>query len=303
MLVFLILKAISVEIIFGARSLDVTDQPTLMALVTCGITDNFIKSATNTSLEFHPQPIVNYNEWRLLYFIAFILLVGFFVLNMFVGVVVENFHRCREEQEKEEKIRRAAKRAIQLEKKRRRMHEPPYYTNYSPLRMFVHNVVTSKYFDLAIAAVIGLNVVTMAMEYYMMPLALEYALKIFNYFFTAVFILEALMKLVALGFKLYLKDKWNQLDVFIVILSIVGIVLEELETKIIPINPTIIRVMRVLRIARVLKLLKMARGIRALLDTVMQALPQVTEAKLLRKTLINLEISLLSISSSSKLGR
>lgn len=196
---------------------------------------------------------------------------------MFVGVVVENFHRCREEQEKEEKIRRAAKRAIQLEKKRRRMHEPPYYTNYSPLRMFVHNVVTSKYFDLAIAAVIGLNVVTMALEYYMMPLALEYALKIFNYFFTAVFILEAIMKLVALGIRLYMKDKWNQLDVAIVILSIVGIVLEEMESKIIPINPTIIRVMRVLRIARVLKLLKMAKGIRALLDTVMQALPQVRE--------------------------
>ncbi|XP_062714387.1 voltage-dependent T-type calcium channel subunit alpha-1G isoform X3 [Aedes albopictus] len=227
------------------------------------------------------QPVVNYNEWRLLYFIAFILLVGFFVLNMFVGVVVENFHRCREEQEKEEKIRRAAKRALQMEKKRRRMHEPPYYTNYSPLRMFVHNVVTSKYFDLAIAAVIGLNVVTMAMEYYMMPRALEYALKIFNYFFTAVFILEAIMKLVALGLKIYMKDKWNQLDVAIVILSIVGIVLEELETNIIPINPTIIRVMRVLRIARVLKLLKMAKGIRALLDTVMQALPQVGNLGLL----------------------
>lgn len=67
------------------------------------------------------QPITNYNEWRLLYFISFILLVGFFVLNMFVGVVVENFHRCREEQEKEERIRRAAKRALQLEKRRKRM--------------------------------------------------------------------------------------------------------------------------------------------------------------------------------------
>ena len=55
----------------------------------------------------------------LLYFISFILLVGFFVLNMFVGVVVENFHRCREEQEKEERVRRAAKRALQMEKKRR----------------------------------------------------------------------------------------------------------------------------------------------------------------------------------------
>ena len=41
------------------------------------------------------------------------------MLNMFVGVVVENFHRCREEQEKEERVRRAAKRAKQMEKKRR----------------------------------------------------------------------------------------------------------------------------------------------------------------------------------------
>ncbi|XP_017482708.1 PREDICTED: voltage-dependent T-type calcium channel subunit alpha-1H-like [Rhagoletis zephyria] len=227
------------------------------------------------------QPVVNYNEWRLLYFIAFILLVGFFVLNMFVGVVVENFHRCREEQEKEEKIRRAAKRALQMEKKRRRMHEPPYYINYSPSRMFVHNVVTSKYFDLAIAAVIGLNVVTMAMEYYGMDEALVYTLKVFNYFFTAVFILEASMKVLALGWQLYLKDSWNQLDVGIVLLSVIGIVLEDWGTRRFLINPTIMRVMRVLRIARVLKLLKMAKGIRALLDTVMQALPQVGNLGLL----------------------
>ena len=69
------------------------------------------------------QPIENYNEWRLFYFISFLLLVGFFVLNMFVGVVVENFHKCRESQEQEEKARRAAKRAKKLEKKRRSMNQ------------------------------------------------------------------------------------------------------------------------------------------------------------------------------------
>ena len=65
------------------------------------------------------QPQENYNEWRLIYFISFLLLVGFFVLNMFVGVVVENFHRCRAEQEKEERARRAAKRAKKIEERRR----------------------------------------------------------------------------------------------------------------------------------------------------------------------------------------
>lgn len=61
----------------------------------------------------------NYSEWRLVYFISFLLLVGFFVLNMFVGVVVENFHKCRQDQEKEERERRTAKRKHKMEQKRK----------------------------------------------------------------------------------------------------------------------------------------------------------------------------------------
>jgi len=44
--------------------------------------------------------------------------------------------------------------------------------------------------------------------------------------------------------------RWNQLDVAIVLLSVAGIILEEMKSGVIPINPTIIRAMRVLRIAR-----------------------------------------------------
>ena len=62
------------------------------------------------------QPIENYNEWMLVYFISFLLFVGIFVLNMFVGVVIDNFQKCRAAQEQEEKFRNAAKRAIKIEK-------------------------------------------------------------------------------------------------------------------------------------------------------------------------------------------
>lgn len=45
--------------------------------------------------------------------------------------------------------------------------------------------------------------------------------------------------------------RWNQLDLAIVLLSVMGITLEEIEiSAALPINPTIIRIMRVLRIAR-----------------------------------------------------
>ncbi|CAI5454353.1 unnamed protein product [Caenorhabditis angaria] len=232
------------------------------------------------------QPIENYNEWRMIYFISFLLLVGFFVLNMFVGVVVENFHKCKEalekemrEKEKEKRLKRKLKRQQYEEsmagKQKKIERNYPYYHDYGHTRLFLHGIVTSKYFDLAIAAVIGINVISMAMEFYMMPKELKYVLKALNYFFTAVFTLEAAMKLIALGFKRFFIEKWNRLDMFIVILSIAGIIFEEFEALELPINPTIIRVMRVLRIARVLKLLKMAKGIRSLLDTVGEALPQV----------------------------
>lgn len=65
------------------------------------------------------QPIMNHNPWMLLYFISFLLIVSFFVLNMFVGVVVENFHKCRQHQEAEEARRREEKRLRRLERKRR----------------------------------------------------------------------------------------------------------------------------------------------------------------------------------------
>ena len=49
------------------------------------------------------------------------------------------------------------------------MREVPYWSLYSKPRLLVYTVTTSKYFDLAIAGVIGLNVITMALEFYLMP--------------------------------------------------------------------------------------------------------------------------------------
>uniref|UniRef100_A0A8B9JYP3 Calcium voltage-gated channel subunit alpha1 Ib n=1 Tax=Astyanax mexicanus TaxID=7994 RepID=A0A8B9JYP3_ASTMX len=222
------------------------------------------------------QPVINNNPWMLLYFISFLLIVSFFVLNMFVGVVVENFHKCRQHQEVEEAKRREEKRLRRMEKKRRKAQKLPYYAGYSHIRLMIHSFCTSHYLDLFITLIICINVVTMSLEHYDQPKSLETGLKYCNYFFSSTFVVEAMLKLIAFGFRRFFKDRWNQLDLAIVLLSVMGITLEEIEINAsLPINPTIIRIMRVLRIARVLKLLKMATGMRALLDTVVQALPQV----------------------------
>ncbi|KAK1877001.1 Voltage-dependent T-type calcium channel subunit alpha-1I, partial [Dissostichus eleginoides] len=228
------------------------------------------------------QPVTNNNPWMLLYFISFLLIVSFFVLNMFVGVVVENFHKCRQNQEVEEAKRREEKRQRRMEKKRRKAQKLPYFASYGHIRLMIHTLCTNHYLDLIITFIIAINVITMSLEHYDQPRSLDLALKYCNYFFTSMFVLESALKLTAFGFRRFFKERWNQLDLAIVLLSVMGITLEEIEiSAALPINPTIIRIMRVLRIARVLKLLKMATGMRALLDTVVQALPQVGNLGLL----------------------
>lgn len=74
---------------------------------------------------------------------------------------------------------------------------------------------------------------------------LQYALKALNYFFTAIFALEAFFKVYALGLQRFLHDRfglifcdfklksshrWNKLDTLIVVLSVAGILFEGLNT-------------------------------------------------------------------------
>ena len=107
-------------------------------------------------------------------------------------------------------------------------------------------------------------------------------LEIFNYIFTGLFLVEAILRMVALGPVQYIKDWWNILDLFIVIVSIATIFINKyFDLDDLPVDPTVIRVIRIIRIARVLKLLKSAKGIQSLLNTVGESMLQVGNLALL----------------------
>uniref|UniRef100_G1P4F4 Calcium voltage-gated channel subunit alpha1 I n=1 Tax=Myotis lucifugus TaxID=59463 RepID=G1P4F4_MYOLU len=225
----------------------------------------------------HPHP------WDADYFISFLLIVSFFVLNMFVGVVVENFHKCRQHQEAEEARRREEKRLRRLEKKRRKAQRLPYYATYCPTRLLIHSMCTSHYLDIFITFVICLNVVTMSLEHYNQPMSLEIALKYCNYFFTTVFVLEAVLKLVAFGLRRFFKDR-RCLHLVPQVFAHTPLTLylhHVLWHSHMCTRPTTGLAEWPLGLPTVLKLLKMATGMRALLDTVVQALPQVGNLGLL----------------------
>jgi voltage-dependent calcium channel T type alpha-1G len=62
------------------------------------------------------QPVKNHNEYMAAFFIVYLLVVGFFVVNMFIGVIIDNFHRCREAQAEEENRLNQEKKARKAQK-------------------------------------------------------------------------------------------------------------------------------------------------------------------------------------------
>ena len=45
------------------------------------------------------QPVTNSNIWISLYFVAFMIIGSQFIINLFVGVVIDNFNTIKEKEE------------------------------------------------------------------------------------------------------------------------------------------------------------------------------------------------------------
>ncbi|KAM7365209.1 hypothetical protein PAMP_016155 [Pampus punctatissimus] len=104
----------------------------------------------------------------------------------------------------------------------------------------------------------------------------QYVLKLTEYsyyVFTAILIVEVLLKIVSFGALRFMKNRWNLLDVAVVVVSIVSIIFTEMKmVNAIPVNTSILRVCRVLRLTQVLK----AKKIRVLLEVIIKMLSQDT---------------------------
>lgn len=97
-------------------------------------------------------------------------------------------------------------------------------------------------------------------------------LDILNWFFTILFMIEAILKLIAYN-KKYFRDRWNTFDFSILIGSIFGQLLKMLT----PIDfGSATLVVRSFRIARVMKLFKGADSLKVIINTFTLTLPAMT---------------------------
>jgi hypothetical protein len=128
-----------------------------------------------------------------------------------------------------------------------------------------------------------LNMLQMACLHETMSDSFNYFLKFTNYIFTSVFIIEAILKLIAFGWS-YFQNSWNRFDFFVVCSSIFDLLLESLENNTLEwlsVGPQLGRVMRVLRVTRVLRLAGKAEGLQAILQTIQFSIPSLVNVFML----------------------
>uniref|UniRef100_A0A3B3Y3B4 Sodium channel protein n=1 Tax=Poecilia mexicana TaxID=48701 RepID=A0A3B3Y3B4_9TELE len=218
------------------------------------------------------QPVYEDNLYMYIYFVIFIIFGSFFTLNLFIGVIIDNFNQQKKKIRTDIFMTEEQKKYYNAMKKLgSKKPQKPIPRPQNQIQGMVFDFVTQQVFDISIMILICLNMVTMMVETDDQSEETEVVLYWVNFVFIVVFTGEFLLKLFALR-HYYFTNGWNIFDVVVVILSIVGMFLADLIEKYF-VSPTLFRVIRLARIGRILRLIKGAKGIRTLLFALMMSLP------------------------------
>uniref|UniRef100_A0A8C7X9Z8 Voltage-dependent L-type calcium channel subunit alpha n=1 Tax=Oryzias sinensis TaxID=183150 RepID=A0A8C7X9Z8_9TELE len=228
-------------------------------------------------------PIYNYRVVISIFFIIYIIIIAFFMMNIFVGFVIVTFQEQGEQEYKNCELDKNQRQCVEYALKARPLRR---YIPKNPYQYKVWYVVNSTYFEYLMFTLILLNTICLAMQHHGQTKNFNDAMNILNMLFTGLFTVEMILKLIAFKPRHYFVDAWNTFDALIVVGSIVDIAITEVNvsspTPSLPNSEENARIsitfFRLFRVMRLVKLLSRGEGIRTLLWTFIksfQALPYV----------------------------
>ena len=257
--------------------------------------------------KFENEGSMNEYMW-LSFFSVFIAFGGFFLVNMFIGVMIQTFKRMKNEkgggavlltesQTQWAKTKKALQRLQPNEK-----HSEPvrcrkcrilcYWVTerdvniplekvdirrLTCMRTLLHNkhhdlkpLFISFNFDSFIMLCIILNTVAMAAYFFGQPGWYSAAIGIANYIFAGIFTIEAVLKLIALGFPAYWQNSWNRFDLIVVVATIAAISSSLMFSLSIS---GLAMIVRTFRLARLIRLLNKAKTLRMIFNALVLSAP------------------------------
>ncbi|CAB4069624.1 CACNA1D [Lepeophtheirus salmonis] len=229
-----------------------------------------------TSLDSHAEdtgPLPISRPSMFIFYIVYIIIIAFFMVNIFVGFVIVTFQKEGESPFANCELDKNQRNCIDytLNAKPARLYLPS-----DPVQYRIWAWATSSKFEYVVFGAILLNTISLAMSFYNQPQIYSDFLDLLNYIFTIFFALEFVIKMAAFRPKEYFCDPWNTFDCIIVIGSFIDIGMSSLGSG--DGGGISINFFRLFRALRLVKLLSKDESIRTLLWTFIksfQALPYV----------------------------
>uniref|UniRef100_UPI0037E7AF9C voltage-dependent L-type calcium channel subunit alpha-1D n=1 Tax=Semicossyphus pulcher TaxID=241346 RepID=UPI0037E7AF9C len=228
-------------------------------------------------------PIYNYRVEISIFFIIYIIIIAFFMMNIFVGFVIITFREQGEAEFKNCELNKNQRQCVYYALKAQPIK---IYIPKNPSQLKFWKIINSSQFEYVMFVLILGNTLTLAIQHYEQSKLFTSVMDILNMIFTVVFTIEMIIKLLALRAHHYFIDPWNSFDALIVVGSVLDIAVSEFsgggghgegggKGESGKVSITFFRLFRVLRLV---KLLSKGEGIRTLLWTFvksLQALPYV----------------------------
>lgn len=216
------------------------------------------------------QPVRDHNMNWAFFFVAFIMVGSFFVVNLFVGVIIDNFNRMKAALGGDFMLTPEQKKWIEAQKAASRVGPIRVLKPFKhPVRRAIFVLVRRQRFEWTIMVCIIGNTLLMATQYFGQSTEQSDIINVINEIFAVVFTVEAVLKLIAFGLA-YFEDTWNRFDFGIVVGTLVSIVVEALTGTHVR---SLAMLVRVIRVTRILRLVKASKGIRQILLTLYISLP------------------------------
>merc|ERR1711988_501178 len=241
-----------------------------------------MNAATDVQEDMDMQPIRDNGHWvgiSYLYFLLWIMIGSFFIMQLMVGVICDQFNAQKEENEHsgkglfttqaQEEWKNTLKFIQKMEPKRKLRPWHPWWFEYFYKRTE---------FDMFVMACIAVNSFMMTINHLTISDTSTNIITYANYLFALIFTFEAFAKIMAVGWSQYIRDAWNKFDFAVVIGTLIGIVVKLSGQEGVG---GIASIVRLFRIGRVLRLTKNFPTLKRLFNTLMTSLPSIFNVFLL----------------------
>lgn len=229
----------------------------------------------------HESPLINYNPYIAYYYVIFVIIGNFFMVNLFTVIVFSKFNEAKSKETSFTTLILSKKQILWSEIQQLIIKAKPEFNHrndsLNKFQSLMYRISKNPKFDIAIMVVILINMLILAMPYNEANTEYMTTIENLNIICTYIFILETLIKIAGLGTH-YFKSLWNCFDFIIVSASVVDVSIVYSGSSSNPLlrqGPQLVRVVRVLRISRLLRLAKGLESLKKLIMIITYALPAI----------------------------